>query len=62
MSEKIFIFKITFVIERFINNNVLYQRYINAVLKHCDKKLSKFLNHHRFIICNNRYHRQIHIL
>ena len=62
MSEKIFIFETTFIIDRFISKNASHRRHINAVSKYCNKKILKFLNHHRFIIRNSKNYRHIHIL
>ena len=39
--KKIFIFKIIFVVERFITHNAHHRRHIIVILKHCNKKLLK---------------------
>ena len=40
--KKNFIFKIIFVIERLINHNAHRRHHVVIILKHHDKKLSKF--------------------
>ena len=40
--RKILIFKIIFIVERFINHNAHYRRYVVVISKYCDKRLSKF--------------------
>ena len=40
--KKIFIFKTTFVVGRFINYNAHRRRHVVVITKHYDKKLSRF--------------------